>query len=256
MLAAPAPPKAWWWRAPPASPPAWLVCGFLGFGLLWPWQTVLNSLPAIQLLFPASNGLPTYAALAFNSPQLPTHLLVLAQGHRSSPALRLRAGFLCLAAVLVALPLGARNLDQEAGDDFVFWCCALAGTATAVVESALFGSCATLGGALAARATQAVLAGEGVAAVLANAAQLSLQAGASRDVRGLLLEASFFSAAAVMLLCAALAVPRFAAIVEEGAAVEPASTGGAGGAGAPSAATAVASLGEAAALVRDLLRAS
>jgi hypothetical protein len=81
--AALAPPR--WWRR---APPPWLLCVVLGFGLLWPWQTVLNSLPAIQLLFPASNGLATYCALAFNSPQLPTHLLVLAHGRRSSPGAR------------------------------------------------------------------------------------------------------------------------------------------------------------------------
>jgi hypothetical protein len=251
----PPPPPRWWRRAPPP----WLLCVVLGFGLLWPWQTVLNSLPAIQLLFPASNGLATYCALAFNSPQLPTHLLVLAHGRRSSPGARLRGGFLCLAAVLVALPVGARGLDQESGDDFVFWMCAFAGAATAVVESALFGSCATLGGALAARAAQAVLAGEGVAAVLANAAQLSLQAGASHAAREVLLETSFFSAAAVMLVCALLVVPFFIALLEADAASAMASSSAPSAAGCGSEATAgvpaAASLADAVALVRDLLRA-
>ena len=193
--------------------PLWLLCGALGFGLLWPWQTVLNTLPAIQLLFPATPGLATYCALAFNSPQLPTHLLVLAAGHRSSPSARLRGGFAALAGLLVALPLGVRGLSEEAGDDFVFWFCALMGAAVAVIESTLFGCAAVLRGGLAARATQLVLAGEGVAAVLANAAQLSLQSGLPDGVRESLLEASFFTAAAVMLLCAAL-VPRFADVVE------------------------------------------
>ena len=244
--AALAPPR--WWRR---APPPWLLCVVLGFGLLWPWQTVLNSLPAIQLLFPASNGLATYCALAFNSPQLPTHLLVLAYGRRSSPGARLRGGFLCLAAVLVALPVGARGLDQESGDDWVFWMCAFAGAATAVVESALFGSCATLGGALAARAAQAVLAGEGVAAVLANAAQLSLQAGASHAAREVLLETSFFSAAAVMLVCALLEVDAALGAMESASA----SIAAGGGSEATAGVAAVASLADAVALVRDLLRA-
>ena len=53
------------------SPPLWLLCGFLGFGLLWPWQVVLNSLPVVSPLLPTQPALAYLAAVAFNSPQMP-----------------------------------------------------------------------------------------------------------------------------------------------------------------------------------------
>ena len=53
-LPPPQPRRRFCCTLPALALPPWLLCGLLGFGLLWPWQTVLNSLPAIQLLFPAS----------------------------------------------------------------------------------------------------------------------------------------------------------------------------------------------------------
>jgi len=187
-------------RPPPASglsPRAeWLVAFCLGFGLLLPWYSFLNAIPYFQRAFPAA-PVSFYLTIAFNSPQLPAQLLLLASGKWPSPRVPLVAGYAFQAALLAAAPflaplaLGAL-LAAAAG----------AGAATALVESALFGGCAELG-AGAAAAAQAVLAGEGAASVLANAVQLLLLAAPARFERALL-PAYFCLMAGVMAACAAL----------------------------------------------------
>jgi len=197
--------------SPACAPPLWLLCGFLGFGLLWPWQVVLNSLPVVLPLLPSQPGLAYFAAVAFNTPQLPAQLLALAFGHLTPGALRLRGGFGILALALAALPLavaararlGAGAAGEQLAAELFYLCCAAAGAGTAVVESALFGQCAMMG-ASAGAATQAVLAGEAVAALAANAVQLLSQAAPAGE-QAEVLGAGFYGSAALMLVCAAAA---------------------------------------------------
>ena len=174
----------------------YLTAFFLGFGLLLPWYAFLNSLPYFVGVFPVA-PVAYYVTISFNSPQLPAQLALLATGKWPSPRLPLLVGYSVQAAVLFATPFLATRAIAA-----LLALVAIAGAATAVVESALFGGCAELG-ANAASASQAVLAGEGVASVVANVVQLVLYT-ASPAQRATLTTAYLAGAAAVLLVCAAL----------------------------------------------------
>jgi hypothetical protein len=169
----------------------------LGFGLLLPWYAFLNALPYFAGVFP-SQPVTYWATIAFNSPQLPAQLALLATGKWPSPRLPLLVGYGVQAAVLLATPFLATRAVPA-----LLVLAAVAGGATAVVESGVFGGCAELG-ANAASASQAVLAGEGVASVVANVVQLVLYT-APPARRTALTYAYFAGAAGVMCVCAALA---------------------------------------------------
>ena len=176
----------------------------LGFGLLLPWNVIVNCIPAFQ----ASLGASRYAflaPLAFNSPQLPVQLLQLCLGERLPPAHRLYAGFALQAALLAllpfALPLGLAPV--LAG-------CALSGAATAALESALFGAAGQLGGEAGAVGVRAILVGEGAAALLASLVQLGLHADPALGASAWAVRAYFLAACVFMLGCRAL-LPRLGA---------------------------------------------
>ena len=169
----------------------------LGFGLLLPWYAFLNTCPYYASLFPTM-PVAYWVTIAFNSPQLPSQLLLLALGKWSSPRIPLTLGFLAQAALLVTAPfVAAHSLTV------LLILTATAGGATAIIESALFGGCAELGES-ASSASQAVLAGEGLASVVANVVQIALYF-SSPSSRTSLMLVYFALVALVMVIGASLA---------------------------------------------------
>jgi hypothetical protein len=173
----------------------------LGFGLLLPWYAFLNTFPFFSQLFPSA-PVSFWVTVAFNSPQLPSQLLLLAGGKWASPRLPLGVGFALQALLLLATPLtsvASRSIIV------LIVLATVSGGATAVLESALFGGCAELG-AGAAAASQAVLAGEGLASLCANVIQIVLYF-SDKAVRTELMYVYFALVAGVMGCCAILSFP-------------------------------------------------
>lgn len=174
-----------------------LLCGVLGFGLLWPWQSILNSLPYYSNYLD-DGSISYWAAVLFNTPQLPVHIAVLVLGRRSSPVTRLIVGFSVMAVILGILPFAA-PLHPHVLMAIIL----VAGCSTGVIETALFGCCAMLPtGMDAATATQFVLTGEAVAALLANGVQLAMQS--APEYVDSMIQVYFGIAALVMIACTLL----------------------------------------------------
>ena len=173
----------------------------LGFGLILPWNLLLNSITIFSDRFPKNSNYSFLCPLLFNSPQLFVQLFQLAFGGRFSATTLLILGYALLLLGMVATPLLLPvGLYAVLGTNF------LCGAATAVLESSLFSACAKFPSDVAGLTVRAVFVGEGAAGLLANLIQLALYAEPpSSDAELLDLVRGYFAFGAVVMAgCAAL----------------------------------------------------
>lgn len=187
----------------PHSRTLYVYFAILGFGLILPWNLLLNSISVFSDRFPRNSNYNFFCPLLFNSPQLFVQLFQLAFGGRFSATTMLILGYTLLLCGMVATPLLLPvGLYAVLATNFV------CGAATAVLESSLFSACAKFPSDMAGLTVRAVFVGEGAAGLLANLIQLALYAEPpSSDAELLDLVRGYFVFGAVVMAGCAVLVP-------------------------------------------------
>ena len=163
----------------------------LGFGLMAPWNVLLNSLRFYGRQLDAP--IPYWGAVAFNTPQLPAQLLFLYFG---TSLTSLSVAFLVQSSILFALPfLALAGVSPFLSAVFA------SGAALTAMESSLFSACAQLG-PNASASLQAVMLGEAAAAVTASLVAMGMHAAAGTGYLSRLFTFYFIGTGCVVFACA------------------------------------------------------
>jgi hypothetical protein len=170
-----------------------LSMGLLGFGLLLPFNFVLNAIPYFEA---ALGGDIAYTiSVSFTTPQLLMQPIMLMAGHLTRPLTRLMgvAGMQALTMSLSPI-VGVQSRSWNA------LIMAAAGCGTSIMESSVFGFASSLPSS----ATNALMIGEGLAGLSSSVAQLCVKA-VIPDSPGQAAALYFGLAALTMVSCAATA---------------------------------------------------
>jgi Nucleoside transporter len=143
----------------------WLALCLLGFGLLLPFNIVLNAIPYFEQKLGPS--VVFEVAPAYTTPQLMMQLPILLFAHKIKPLTRLFTVCVIQAVVMALCPfLAVQSLTLN----FLLMACS--GAATATMESSLFGFASLLPS----YATGGLMAGEALAGLLSALSQLLFKA--------------------------------------------------------------------------------
>ena len=169
-----------------------------GFGVLAPWNVLLNIIPYFQDLYPPhASRVAFYVTCAYTYPQVPLLLVMVAWGDR----VPLRVRFLVVLA-LQAIALALLPVLAPTGLAAALILSFLLGVTTAVYQASLYGLASVLPEVY----SQGVMLGMGLAGVLASLAQIGVQAafpGDDVDTQKAAARWYFGLAAALMVACAA-----------------------------------------------------
>ena len=176
---------------------AYLIIMLLGFGVLTPWNVLLNVIPFFQDLYPEhATRVAFYVTCAYTYPQVPLLLVMVGWGNR----VPLRVRFLSVLA-LQALALALLPVLAPMGLAAALVLSFLLGVTTAVFQASVYG----LASVLPELYSQGVMLGMGLAGVLASLAQIGVQVVFPGDDLATQQAAArwYFSfAAALMVACA------------------------------------------------------
>lgn len=177
----------------PFSGQVYAIIAFLGFGMLAPWNILLNSIPYFQDEYAAQkNGVAFYMTAAYIYPQLPLLGVMVMYGSRVAFRWRIVIPLLLQLGGLVILPIIASS-SIWAMLVIVF----VVGLCTAVFQSSGFAFASLFPPVYA----QAIMFGQGIAGVVSGVAELLVMAFV-KDTRTAAI-AYFVFAAACLALCAA-----------------------------------------------------
>ena len=141
---------------------AYCIMVLQGFGLLLPWNVVLNAIPYFQGLYPGS-PVAFWMTTAYIVPQLPTLFLMTAYGHRVSFTVRIVTSLvLQITQLLLLAPLAPFGVGATLA------IVASNGVTSAVLQASVFGFASMFPPAF----NQGLMFGNGIAGVTACAANL------------------------------------------------------------------------------------
>lgn len=184
---------------PPPSNLAYAIMLLQGFGLLLPWNIVLNAIPYFKNEYPENaNSVAFYLTAACSYSQAPLLLAMVYLGDRLPLNLRVISALAVSAGCMAALPLLAKTgMWTTLALAFISSVC------TAVLQSSLFG----LASSLPPKYAGGILTGQGLAGILASVAEVivkaSIPTGAGASGNQTAAVVYFLFAAATLGLCIA-----------------------------------------------------
>jgi hypothetical protein len=177
---------------------AYWYCFMLGFGLLLPFNFVINLIPWLSSSY-RWDDFGFYASLALTNPTLAVQFFLLPFGQHVPSGHRIRGSLCTGAAALIALALVATRTRPWVGLVAIAAC----GVAESVMEASLMALCARLPSGLYA---QAYMAGVAAAGVASSALQLLLHVALGAGHTAGAGEVAAYVSGGVAVLCACVAI--------------------------------------------------